>query len=243
MNDAITVLAFLALAAGCSCGEEPRPIVEEEPTRPVDRFADTPLPPVREGMHSALLAPQLAREEAPESFRVLVQTSKGEIEIECVRAWAPRAVDRFYNLIRIGYYVDIPIHGRVKGHFVLFGSHTNPDVQAAWKRATMVDEPARQSNRRGYLSFFKKEKRDNSRTISIVINLSDHPELDEHTAPFGRITRGLGVAEKLVTFNADDGSDLEAQEKRSVLHLVLGGKVNLMKLDMIESISFLEEEE
>jgi len=143
-----------------------------------------------------LLQPRNFRETAPESYEVKLETTKGDILIEVTRAWAPLASDRFYNLVKAGYYDGIAFH-RVLPDFVAeFGIHGDPWVNAAWRQALMVDEPVKQSNARGRVTFSKSTP--NSRTVQVFINLKDNNSLDaQGFSPFGEVKEGMEVAESL----------------------------------------------
>ena len=141
-----------------------------------------------------LLQPRSFTETAPESYQVRLMTTKGSILIAVTREWAPLAADRFYNLVKAGYYDGMAIH-RVLPNFVTeFGIHGDPWVNAAWRQALMADEPVRQSNTRGRVTFSKNTP--NSRTVQLFINMKDNRSLDgEGFSPFGEVLEGMEVAE------------------------------------------------
>jgi peptidyl-prolyl cis-trans isomerase A (cyclophilin A) len=143
-----------------------------------------------------LLQPRSFNDTAPDRYQVLLQTTKGDIRIVVNRAWAPLAADRFYNLVKAGYYDGIAFHRVLSGFIAEFGIHGDPWVNAAWRQALMVDEPVRQSNARGRVTFSKNTP--NSRTVQVFINLKDNGSLDEQGfTPFGEVTEGMEVAEAL----------------------------------------------
>ena len=103
--------------------------------------------------HPALLDPSLATETAPEQYTVKLQTTRGVITVDVTRAWAPLGADRFYNLVRAGYYDDVGFF-RVIARFVAqFGIHGDPAVNAVWREATFPDDPVLQSNLEGTVTF------------------------------------------------------------------------------------------
>jgi peptidyl-prolyl cis-trans isomerase A (cyclophilin A) len=159
-------------------------------------------PPEEAPPENPLLQPRSYRETAPDRYRVRLQTTKGDIVIDVTRAWAPLAADRFYNLVKAGYYDGIAFH-RVMPNFVAeFGVHGDPWVNAAWRQALMADEPVRESNARGRVSFSKNTP--NSRTVQVFINLKDNPGLDEQGfSPFGEVVEGMDVADSLYSGYGD----------------------------------------
>jgi peptidyl-prolyl cis-trans isomerase A (cyclophilin A) len=143
-----------------------------------------------------LLQPRDFNETAPQSYQVRLETAKGDILIQVTRAWAPLGADRFYNLVKAGYYDGVAFH-RVLDDFVAeWGIHGDPWVNAAWRQALMADEPVRQSNTRGRVTFSKNTP--NSRTVQVFINLKDNSSLDgQGFSPFGEVVEGMEVVESL----------------------------------------------
>ena len=133
---------------------------------------------------------------APQNFRVRLETSKGPIVIAVHRDWAPRGADRFYELVTSGYYDDIRFFRVVKGQWAQFGINGNPAVSARWRAAAIPDDPVRQSNVRGRVSFAFKEP--NGRTTQVYISLRDNSAQDaQGFAPFGEVVAGMDVADSL----------------------------------------------
>jgi cyclophilin family peptidyl-prolyl cis-trans isomerase len=137
------------------------------------------------------------RRAAPARFLVRLDTSQGEIVIGVARAVAPRGADRFYNLVRHGYYDDSRFFRVVSGRWAQFGINGDPRIARAWRAQTMPDDPRLESNVRGSVAFAWAER--NGRTSQVFINLRDNsPTLDaEGFAPFGIVTRGMDVADSL----------------------------------------------
>ena len=134
---------------------------------------------------------------APDEFRVRLETSKGNILIELHRDWAPLGVDRFYNLVRFGYYDDMRIHRIREGDFVQFGINGDPAISKPWRDAPIPDDPVVESNLRGTFAFAHGEG-DDDRTTQVYINLKDKPELDSiEFAVMGRVVEGMDVADAL----------------------------------------------
>lgn len=171
---------------------------KESPPAPTPALApravENPAPDLAPG-GSTLRDPALATEVAPERFTVLFQTTKGDLNLDVRRSWAPRGADRLYNLVKAGYF-DGNTFFRVVPDFVAqVGIHGDPEVNRAWRARVIEDDPVAQSNIRGMVSFAATGKR--SRTTQIFINLSDNPGLDRlGFAPLGRV-RELEVAKKL----------------------------------------------
>jgi peptidyl-prolyl cis-trans isomerase A (cyclophilin A) len=134
--------------------------------------------------------------QAPDNFQVRFETSKGPFTVDVVREWAPRGADRFYELVEAGFFDEARFFRVVKGFVVQFGIHKNPDVSARWSGLQMVDDPVKQSNKRGYLSYATSGP--NTRTTQLFINLADNSRLDGRGfAPFARVSEGMEVVDKL----------------------------------------------
>jgi len=146
----------------------------------------------------ALLQPSLAVEKAPETYKVKLETTKGEVVIEVTRAWAPNGADRFYNLVKIGYYDGAVFFRVIEGFMAQVGMHGDPAVYAVWSKATIPDDPVLQSNTRGMVTFAATSAA-NSRTTQFFINFGDNSSLKQHGpfAPFGRVVEGMAVVDSL----------------------------------------------
>ena len=135
--------------------------------------------------------------QAPERFHVKFETSKGDIVMEVVREWAPRGVDRFYELVEEKFY-DGSRFFRVRPKFVVqFGISKDPKVSELWRQMKLPDDPVKQKNTRGFVSYAKDGP--GSRTTQIFINLADNAQrLDaKGFAPFARVVEGMDVVDKL----------------------------------------------
>jgi cyclophilin family peptidyl-prolyl cis-trans isomerase len=141
-------------------------------------------------------SPEMNR-RAPDQFVVRLETSKGTIRIGVVRAWAPRGADRFFNLVRHGYYNRAKFFRIRKGTFAQFGINADPGVAKLWRTQTFPDDPAGQSNVRGTVAFAFALP--NGRTTQVFINLADNSATHdkEPFVPFGRVIEGMGVADAL----------------------------------------------
>ena len=140
-----------------------------------------------------LLKPSTLKAKAPEVYKVKLTTTKGDVIIQVNRAWAPIGADRFYNLVKSGFYKDAAFFRIVPRFVAQFGIPARPDVAAAWDHAYIVDDRVTQSNKRGTLTFATAGP--NTRTTQIFINFSDNAALDSQGfAPFGVVTDGMETA-------------------------------------------------
>ena len=145
----------------------------------------------------ALLQPATLTAKAPDVFDVKLTTTKGDFVIRVTRAWSPNGADRFYNLVRHGFYNGASFFRVVPGFVVQFGLSAHPEVSRAWARATIPDDPVTQSNKRGFLTYAKSNQ-PNTRTTQVFINLIDNSRLDAAGfSPFGEVVEGMEVVEQL----------------------------------------------
>ena len=150
-----------------------------------------------QGNTEKLKYPEQLTESAPEMFRARFDTSQGVFVIAVERAWAPLAADRFYNLVKNGFYNDTRFFRVLDGFMAQFGLHADSEVQAAWRSANLKDEPVSKSNTRGFVTF-TRESSPNSRYTMIFINFKDNSYLDaDGFAPFGQVVSGMDVVDKL----------------------------------------------
>jgi len=140
-----------------------------------------------------------ARQRAPDVFRVRFTTSKGDFVIEARRAWAPIGTDRFYNLVRLGWYDDVRIF-RVDPRFVVqFGMSGDPERSKEWMDANIPDDPVTQKNVKGSVSFATAGP--GTRTTQIFVNVVNNSSSLDHRgfAPFGTVVEGLDVLTSLTS--------------------------------------------
>lgn len=146
---------------------------------------------------AALRNPSQLTETAPDTYRARFETSKGPFVIEVHRAWAPLAADRFYNLVKNGFYDDARFFRVLDGFMAQFGLNGDPAIQNAWQTAALRDETVTQSNLRGFVSF-TQENMPNTRYTMVFINYRDNGNLDgQGFAPFGQIVSGMEVVDEL----------------------------------------------
>lgn len=139
---------------------------------------------------SPIYYPSRLDETAPATFRAHFETTAGEFVVEVHRDWSPNGADRFYNLVKNGYYDDTRIYRVVEGFMAQFGIHGNPTVQYQWRNAIIPDDPVVESNTRGRVSFAISGP--NSRINELFINLVDNPSLDaQGFSPIGEVVEGM----------------------------------------------------
>jgi len=137
----------------------------------------------------------LPNEKAPDTYTVKLDTSKGTVEIAVTRAWAPNGADRFYNLVKSGYFNDVRFFRVLTGFMAQFGLAADPKLSAAWRQRNIPDDPVTQSNKRGYVTFATAGP--NTRTTQIFINYGDNSALDKQGfSPFGVVKTGMDVVDK-----------------------------------------------
>jgi len=143
-----------------------------------------------------LLDPSTLTATAPESFRAKLTTTKGDVLIQVTRSWAPLGADRFYNLVRAGFYTDAAFFRVLPGFMAQFGLSARPDVSQAWLQAKIADDPGMQSNTRGRITFATAGP--NTRTTQLFINYADNSRLDGlGFTPFGEVIRGMDVVDQI----------------------------------------------
>jgi peptidyl-prolyl cis-trans isomerase A (cyclophilin A) len=196
-------LALTLSALSCEKTEEPKPEAESQPApapapaepspKPEPAPAVTPPAPV----NPALLKPDAAKAKAPAKFKVKFTTTKGDFLVEVTRAWAPIGADRFYNLVKLGFYDNVRFFRVVPNFVVQFGIHGDPKVAAAWREARVKDDKkSKQSNDRGTVTYAKGGP--DSRTTQLFINYKDNPNLDNMGfPPFGKVVQGMDVVDSI----------------------------------------------
>ena len=137
-----------------------------------------------------------ASEQAPDTFRAVLETSQGDVTIEVDRDWAPLGADRFYTLVKNGFYDGARFFRVLPGFVVQFGIAGDPALSERWRQARIADDPVKQSNVRGSVSFATAGP--GTRTTQVFINLADNSNLDRMGfAPIGRVVEGMEAVERL----------------------------------------------
>ena len=143
-----------------------------------------------------LANPASLRGAAPATYKARFETSKGVFVVQVTRAWAPTGADRFYHLVKHGFYDNARFFRVISGFMVQFGLHGNPGISAKWREANIPDDPVTQSNKRGMITFATAGP--NTRTSQVFINYADNARLDASGfAPFGRVVEGMSVVDAL----------------------------------------------
>jgi peptidyl-prolyl cis-trans isomerase A (cyclophilin A) len=144
----------------------------------------------------ALLRPATLVAKAPATFQVKFTTTKGDFVVQVNRAWAPLGADRFYNLVKHGFFTDAAFFRVISGFMVQFGLNANPAVNKAWANADIHDDPVTQSNRPGTITFATAGP--GTRTTQLFINYGDNGRLDrDGFAPFGQVISGMDVVNQI----------------------------------------------
>jgi len=179
---------------------------------------------------SKLKDPSALKEQAPATYKAAFDTSAGKFVIDVHRDWAPKGADRFYNLVKNGYYDDCRFFRVISGFMVQFGINGDPALNKVWAPARIQDDPVKKSNTRGMVTFAMGGP--NTRTTQVFINFGNNANLDpQGFPPFGEVTSGMDVVDKL---HSDYG---EAAQKRFVEIQQQGNaflEKNFPKLDYIK---------
>lgn len=132
----------------------------------------------------------------PEVYRASFETSRGRFAIEVTKSWAPEGAERFYRLLEQRFYDEARFFRVVRNFVVQFGINGTPAVSARWSNLTIADDPVKQSNLRGTITFATSGP--NTRTTQVFINLNDNARLDQRGfAPFGKVIEGMEVVDRL----------------------------------------------
>jgi len=148
-------------------------------------------------------AKKQAARTMPDVYKVSVATSKGHVVVEVHKDWAPLGAERFWRLVDLHFFDKSRIF-RVKRNFVAqFGVSPDPGTNTAFSNLPLRDDPVKQSNKRGMLSFAANGP--GTRHTQVFINLKDNPALDKQGfAPFGKVVAGMdGVVDLFYSGYAD----------------------------------------
>jgi len=169
--------------------------------------------------------PAALTEQAPATYKVRVETSKGPFVIQVHRSWAPHGADRFYNLVKHGFFDNDRFFRVISGFMVQFGINGDPRVSGHWRDANIPDDPVRMSNKRGTITFATAGP--NTRTTQVFINFADNSSLDgQGFAPFGQVVSGMNVIDRL---NAEYGEGAPRGRGPSQGRIQSEGNAYLMK--------------
>lgn len=190
----ILLPALLALAA---CGKTEAPPAADTGAKPAAPEAPAAAPGGARDGNAPIYHPEKATEKAPDTFKAKFTTTKGDFVIEVTRAWAPLGADRFYNLVKLGYFDGVRFYRAIEGFMVQFGLHPDPSVNGAWYKASIPDDPVVKSNTRGMVTFAMAGP--NTRSEQVFISYVDrNKRLDSMGfAPFGQVIEGMNVVDSL----------------------------------------------
>jgi|SRR5450759_3705269 len=213
-----TTLPAAAQRRGCDEAERPQqaPLKWKDDATPKGTVVDETGKPIAGAKVTFVLADiNTGANTAPATFRVHLETSKGSIVIEVHRDWAPHGADRFYELVIAAYFDDNRFFRVVKGQWAQFGINGDPAVAKRWRAQPIPDDPRKQSNVRGTVTFAFAEP--NARTTQIYIALKDlsDPQDAQGFVPFGRVVEGMDVADSLNSeYGEHAGSGIRAGEQQ-----------------------------
>src|SRR4051812_31662091 len=178
MKKLSTLLLGVCMAITCIAADDKKETKQDKAATP--DFAD----------------PSKLTEKAPDTFKAQFDTTKGKFTVEVTRSLAPNGADRFYNLVRSGYFKDIAFFRVIPGFMCQFGIHGDPKVAGDWKKASIQDDPVKGSNTRGTITFATAGP--NTRTTQLFINFGDNTRLDSMGfSQFGKVSEGMDVVDKI----------------------------------------------
>ncbi len=147
--------------------------------------------------------PAALKAKAPEVFKAQFTTTKGDFIVEVHRDWAPIGADRFYNLVKSGFFNDCSFFRVMTGFMVQFGMSPKPAVNKAWEKASIKDDPVKVGNKRGNIVFAALQI-PNSRTTQVFINFKENSFLDtQGFAAFGTVIDGMDVVDRIYSGYGD----------------------------------------
>jgi peptidyl-prolyl cis-trans isomerase A (cyclophilin A) len=191
------IIFSVAVLAACKSKHDVEPAsLSASASTPAKSSALAPRPsgPLASVVHPDLLDPSKAKDRAPDVFQAKFVTTKGDFVVEVHRDWAPNGADRFFNLVKMGFYDDTRFFRAIDGFMVQFGISGDPAVNARWQNAGIVDDPSKQSNKRGYVTFAQRGM-PGTRTTQIFINYKDNANLDPTFPAFGQVVQGMDVVD------------------------------------------------
>ncbi len=179
-------------------GTKPKPAPGSKPA-PAQRGrgpAKPAEPQLSAAAKARLRTPARLNETAPATYNARFETSVGPFVVQVHREWAPKGADRFYNLVKNGFFDGTRFFRVLPNFMVQFGINGDPSVQRAWRGANITDDPVKQSNRRGYITFATAGP--GTRTTQVFINFKHNAGLDgQGFAPFGEVISGMEVVDKI----------------------------------------------
>ena len=171
--------------------------------------------------------------KAPDEFKVKFTTTKGDFTMVVKKEWSPRGADRFYALVKNGYYDGVCFFRVVSGFMAQFGIHGIPAVASAWQNASIKDDPGKQSNKRGMVTFAMRGP--NSRTTQIFINYADNSRLNrDGFAAFGKVISGMEAVDKIYSADRDKPEQQRIQTEGTAYLTKTFPKLDYIKKATIE---------
>jgi len=137
------------------------------------------------------------KKQAPAAFMARFDTNKGAFVIAVERKLSPHGADRFYNLVRNGYFDGNKFFRVLPGLIVQWGMNGDPAINKIWSESRILDDPVQISNKKGTITFAKPGS-PNARSTHLFINYADNNNLDgQGFAPFGHVSEGMEVVEAI----------------------------------------------
>ncbi|QEG22523.1 peptidylprolyl isomerase [Mariniblastus fucicola] len=231
----LTICAAATLTSGCA-KESGSPFSRSR----VDLKKLTPFAADATPQVSNVPPPPAVDPQAPDRFLVRFKTTKGDFVAEVNREWSPRGVDRFHNMVKVGYFNDIAIFRAVPNFMFQFGIHGNPAVNKDWAEARFKDDtPVGVSNLPGTLCFAKTGQ-PNSRSVQMFVNLGQNAPLDiQGFTPFAKVIEGMDVVRAINTEYGENPSseDVQGKLKREGNDYVLK---RFPRIDLIRSVELIQ---
>ncbi len=215
----LLLIGVMGLALGLTLASAQDKKKEDKPASAAPDFSD----------------PTKLTEKAPDTFKAQFDTTKGKFTIEVTRSLSPNGADRFYNLVRSGYFKDIAFFRVIPGFMCQFGIHGDPKISAKWREANISDDPVKGSNTRGTITFATAGP--GTRTTQLFINFGDNTNLDGMGfSPFGKVIEGMDVVDKI---NGEYGENRREVQGRAQMEGNAYLKQAFPKLDYIKSATIL----
>ena len=202
----IMLLAAVCVAALAQTKSAPAPAAKSAPK------AGAPKAATKAKAGPNLLDPSTLKASAPPVYLVKLNTTKGPIVIRVTKNWGPNAADRFYNLVRAGYFNNMYVFRSTK-QFAQFGIPARPEISRIWMERTILDDRVIESNKRGMVTFASTGEK-NSRSVQVFINKVDNAYLDNYQAgfpPFGEVIEGLDVLDMLYSGYGETITNLQSE--------------------------------
>jgi peptidyl-prolyl cis-trans isomerase A (cyclophilin A) len=192
----VCTLGLFAAMLGAGCRQADTNTNTQPAAADTNSAAPTPAPAAMAPATTGFDDPSKLTAQAPENFKAVFTTTKGNFTVEVTRSLAPNGADRFYNLVRSGYFTDIAFFRVIPGFMCQFGIDGDPNVSAKWRDANIQDDPVKGSNTRGTITFATAGP--NTRTTQLFINFGNNAALDgQGFAPFGTVVDGMDVVDKI----------------------------------------------